>query len=233
MLSAPPHKKQLLREPLRDRRDSEVLAAEAEKRGEVGSAQRGADKRFARYLRTQQRQIGRNLDGIPLPTPGEVAFFISQKDINTFTLLLWLIEQAGGRLDSLFVTTFNVNQRIIAAFAHLLDTDQVGRLSIVLSQSITSRMPERIDELRQVWETRQDRMRVSLCWNHSKVAIARTPAAAYLLTGSGNYSFNAEIEQYEVWADADLCDWTEDVLERRCFAEARMNQRHVVWGVDG
>lgn len=213
-----------------DKRDSEVLAAEAEARGEVRTSL-GAERKYRRYLRLQHEQIRRELSDLHLPEPDEVLFFVSQKDVNTFTLLLWILEHAA-RLDELFVTTFNVNQDIIRAFAGLLDSGEVGKLSLVLSQSIESRMPDRVDELRQAWEARQDRMRVSMCWNHSKIALADTGAEKYVLTGSGNYSFNAEIEQYAIWNDADLFDWLREVLEDRCFVQ-RTRKSQKVWGVNG
>lgn len=226
VLSAP--KRASLQLP--DRRDSEVLAAEAEVRGDV-KAGTGADKMVAKYFKVQNRQIGRNLSGVNLPKTDEVLFFLSQKDINTFTLLLWIVGKMGGKLDELFLTTFNVNQKIIYAFARLIDEGKVDRLSIVLSQSIMSRMPERIEELRLVWEKRKAQMRVSLCWNHSKVLLARSGDKRFVLTGSGNFSFNAEIEQYEVWNNAELYDWNYKTLNRRCFDE-RGQKSHQVWGED-
>lgn len=224
--------------PLLDKRDSEEVAAEAERKGRPGveRAGLGAEARLARYLRVQAEQVGHNLSHLELPSEGEVLFFVSQKDINAYTLLLWLLEEAGPAED-LFLTSFNVNQNIIRAFAGLLDEPEgsprrVEHLSLVLSACIKGRMPARVDELRQAWDPRRERWRISMCWNHSKVALAHmADGRRFVVTGSGNYSFNAEIEQYEVWADAALHEWLRDVLDQRTFRD-RSVRRHYVWGVD-
>jgi hypothetical protein len=231
MLYRPPQYHQ--RPPLIDRRDSEILAAEAEQRGETAAAGTGADIRLARYQNMQARQMQANLAGHTLPAPGEVLFLISQRDVNAFTLILWALQQVGGKAESLFVTTFNLNREIIDAFVRLLDDESVGSLSIVLSQSIESRMPDRVAQLHAHWLGRprmQDRFRVSLCWNHSKVALLAAGHHRIVITGSGNYSFNAEIEQYEVWNDPALFAFMQETLNRRCFLEPRRNKRHKIWG---
>jgi hypothetical protein len=208
------------RPPLIDRRDSETLAEEADRRGETVTAGTGADTRLARYQAMQAQQMQANLEGHTLPVPGEVLFLISQRDVNAFTLILWALQQAGGKAESLFVTTFNLNREIIDAFVALLDDGAV-------------RMPDRVAQLHAHWLGRphmQDRFRVSLCWNHSKVALMAAGDHRIVITGSGNYSFNAEIEQYEVWNDPDLFAFMQTTLNRRCFLEPRRNRRHKIWG---
>lgn len=73
-------------------------------------------------------------------------------------------------------------------------------------------------------------MRVSLCWNHSKICLfrPRSGEGRFVVTGSGNYSFNAEIEQYEVWNDAGLYKWLRETFERRCFEN--VSSKTKVWG---
>lgn len=217
--------------PLVDKRDSETLAEESEKRGELKLTGK-PDAALAKYNHAHLQQIAKHEDLLNLPNLGKVAFYFSQKDLNAYTLILWVLQKVG-HIDSLFLTTFNINQDISRALAGLIDNNDVDKISIVISQSIEKRMPDRIEELRLLWETRQERMRVSLCWNHSKVAlIAASDGQRFLITGSGNYSFNAELEQYEIWNSQPLYDWSLNVLERRCFSEARMNKMHKIWGKD-
>lgn len=203
----------------------------------------GADVKLARYDALHFAAIDRNLSGVQPPEPGEVLFAVSQQDFNAYTLIRWLIGDAV--CDDLFVTTFNVNSDILRAFAGLLDDGRVGRFSLVLSQSIESRMPERVEDLRALWTARADRFRVALCWNHSKVScLALADGRRYVVTGSGNFSFNAETEQYEVWAGEEPYAWWRSVLEKRAFPEGgppppsararagKSSRAHKVWGAD-
>lgn len=217
--------------PLQSEADKQIKSTESETRQEV-AAGHGPDARLQKYNAVHSRQIARFRDLMTLPEEGQVLFLLSSEDLNAYTLIFWLLSQVGY-LDELFISTYNINQDIIRALAGVLDNGQVRQLSLVMSQSIESRMPERIEDLRNIWESRRDRMRVSLCWNHSKIAIAApsNSSARYMITGSGNFSWNAKLEQYEVWADAALCHWAREALEQRCFRQ-RHNKRHKVWGVD-
>jgi len=167
-----------------------------------------------------------------LPQPGEAMVLLSESDLNAYTLLCWAIEQVGP-LSDLFLTSYNVNQDIIRAFGGLLDDGHTERLSLAISQSVESRLPGRVAELRQMWASHADRMRVALAWNHSKAALLEPSGgeAPVVITGSGNYSYNANTEQYVVLRDRDLHEWMREDLERR-FYETRMNDRHKVWGSD-
>jgi len=165
-----------------------------------------------------------------VPTKGEAAVLLSESDLNAYTILRWLMDDIGPLCD-LFLTSYNVNQDIIRAFGGLLDNGHTERLSLAISQSVESRLPDRVAELRQMWASHAERMRVALAWNHSKVALLE-PAGDQVpavITGSGNYSYNANTEQYVIFRDPDLHEWMRADLERR-FYETRMNDRHKVWG---
>lgn len=214
--------------PLRDRRDSEILAEEAEGRGDVVLGG-GPNLLLHRYNLLHRAKISK-IEKLQIPAQGDVLFALSQKDLNAYSLILYLLDSVSPA-DEIFVTTFNINRDITRAFAGLVDHGLTQRLSIVISQSIESRMPERIAELRALWETRQEKMRVSLCWNHSKICLLKTSSGdAFVVTGSGNYSFNAEIEQYEIWNSPSLFDWLRETLEKRCFQSAGMKTK--IWGQD-
>lgn len=167
---------------------------------------------------------------LAMPQLDEVLYLVSQKEINAYTLLRWAIEELGT-IEDMFLTTYNLNADIIRALSALLDTGQVRRLSIVLSQSIEYRMPERVKQLREEWEIRRESMRVSFCWNHSKVALLRPANSDHrlVITGSGNYSYNAVIEQYEIINSPAVYRFFYEDLEARCFGAERMNKRHHTW----
>ena len=165
-----------------------------------------------------------------VPKQGEAAVLLSESDLNAYTLLRWCMKQVAP-LEDLFLTSYNVNQDIIRAFGGLLDDGHTQRLSLAISQSVESRLPDRVAELREMWSAHKERMRVALAWNHSKVDLLepKTDAAPVVITGSGNYSYNANTEQYVVFRDPHLHEWLRSDLERR-FYETRMNDRHKVWG---
>lgn len=73
--------------PLRDNRGSGVLAQEALARGEAVSMV-GADISLHKYNALQFAKIAALADLKDPPAPGHVLFAVSQKDLNTYMLIL-------------------------------------------------------------------------------------------------------------------------------------------------
>jgi hypothetical protein len=217
--------------PETDRRDSEVLVAEAAARGEKVTVLERSRRRLVKYLDYHFQRIGNVSELMDPPKPGEQYRLVTQQGFNTFTFIVWLIERFG-RIDSLDVVTFNMNEGTISALMHLLDGGGIHQLRIVVSDSIKFRMPERVEQLRREFSRRRDSGRFDVCfvWNHAKIALIAIGTDRFVIEGSGNFSSNAEIEQYLFENNADVYDFHREWLNDALFGERRGARHELLLG---
>lgn len=133
------------------------------------------------------------LTGRP-PEENEIYFMWTINSFNSFTFIPYIIKNVGI-IQELTITTYSINRRIIDALLRYLDAEKILNVSLLVSDSLRYRLPKVCDYLHSLVSNRP-RIFVSYGWNHSKIALARTDAGHYILEGSGNFSENAQFEQY-------------------------------------
>lgn len=181
--------------PLLKKAETDKLATEKETREILQGKQSSVpDIRLQKYNKLHTQIITKFAQLLHLPQPGEFLFLLSAADLNAYTLVLWFGQQIEI-IDELYISTYNINHDIIRAFGDLLDSGKVRNLTIIMSQSIEAKKSANIEALRQMWYPRRDRVRVSLCWNHSKLMLVRPSGseARYMVSGSANFSHNAKL----------------------------------------
>jgi len=186
-----------------DRRDSDELVDEAELRGDVKRGK--ALARLIKYRFVKQMQIA-NFSEIGLPDSGDAFIAITSGSFNAYTIVLYAIN-LFGHIDKLSVTTFDMHQDVISDIFHQFDVGNIGKLDLMLSESIKFRMPKRYIQMQECFDERKhtDRIRVKYNWNHSKIILIRIGNDRYCISGSGNLSDNAQFEQYLI--SHNLCDY--------------------------
>jgi hypothetical protein len=200
-----------------DRRDSEELVREAKQSGDYKLMLRAAQALFLKRAQQRCESIAKVSDLAGLPLTGEQWRIVTQRDFNTFSFILWVIEQRGV-IDDLTILTFNMDEASIHAIVKMFDLGIIQRVTIVISASIKFRMPERVTQLRLAHADRVATgcFRVGFVWNHAKIALMATGDDRYVLEGSGNMSSNAEIEQYIFDNSPEVYNfhagWVEDIF---------------------
>jgi hypothetical protein len=213
---------------LLDRRDSDILVAEAEARGEVISkvaTEAARVKYHSRHYAIAQRiedLIGK------LPQPGEQLAVITQGAFHMYPLLLHMLDR--GKAQEIWIATFNMRGELAASLFGMLDTGQVQKLRIMISDSIRHRMPERIAQLRSLTERHAAAgfdCQTKLNWNHAKLMLVAIGADRFVVEGSGNFSDNAQIEQYRIDNSADLYDFHRGWMEREFQADRKKREETI------
>ncbi len=129
-----------------------------------------------------------------LPKPGEFFAIWTMKSFNAFTFIPYLIS-TEGEIDRIILATYSLNRRIIDSLTKKIDQGKIKRVEILISDSIKFRMPKVYDHLSMMTETR-DEINVSYGWNHAKITLVECGDHKYVIEGSGNWSENAQYEQY-------------------------------------
>ncbi len=128
-----------------------------------------------------------------LPGPEDLYFLWTINSFNAFTVIPFLLKECG-QIKELVLSTYSINIRIIDALTRLMDQKKIGSVEIFISDSIKARQPKVNDHLGAI--TINYPVKVIYAWNHSKVTLIHALDHHFIFEGSGNFSENAQHEQY-------------------------------------
>lgn len=129
-----------------------------------------------------------------LPVDNEIFFLATENSFNAFTFIPYIISERQI-IDELVVSSYSINSRIISSFARFLHKGTVRKVHMYLSDSLHYRAPKIIDQINSMLSCFPE-VSVSYGWNHSKVSCMRAGNDFFIAEGSGNWSENAQNEQY-------------------------------------
>lgn len=143
-------------------------------------------------IHTQKIQNIKDLTG-RLPIENEAFFLWTLNSFNAFTFIVYVIK-ACGKVDDLTLSTYSINNRILTSLVKWYDKGFIDNVNISISDSVIQRNPRIYDQLQSQSATRN--INVNYCWNHSKVTLMKAADQHFVVEGSGNFSENAQLEQY-------------------------------------
>lgn len=141
-----------------------------------------------------------------LPQCGEIFFLWTINSFNAFTFIPYIIKECG-QIDYLLITTYSINRRIVDSLTRYIDKGKIKRVELFISDSIKFRMPRIFDHLSSLAAHRKDVFSVYYSWNHSKVALIEAGGHYFDVEGSGNFSENAQHEQYVFTNSREVYDF--------------------------
>lgn len=149
---------------------------------------------ISKYLAVHYQKIKYLNDELQrLPAPEEFFFLQSDTSFNAFTFIPLVAKHQGIR--ELHASTYSINKRVIDALVELHDGGLIDRITLLLSDSLKQRNTSTVEHLNGVISSRPN-IEVNYAWNHSKVCIMKTDNNHFIVEGSGNWSENAQYEQY-------------------------------------
>ena len=154
-------------------------------------------------LENVKRDLGR------LPTPGEHFFLQSDKSFNAFTFIPFVAQKEVVKY--MYASTYSLSTKVIDAFMELHDKGLIEELTLLISDSMLKRNPKAMDYLQSVAATRAN-VKICFAWVHAKVTLLKTASHHYVIEGSGNWSENAQYEQYLFACDRDLYRFRESLF---------------------
>lgn len=153
-----------------------------------------------------------------LPKQGEFFALWTLKSFNAFTFIPYLINTVG-KIDNLVLSTYSINRRIVDSLMKKIDHGQISHVKLFISDSLKYRMPRVVDHLKAMIDTRGETITAHYAWNHSKITLAEAGGHFFTIEGSGNWSENAQFEQYLLFNNKKLYDFrlkciTDDLYRR-------------------
>lgn len=153
-----------------------------------------------------------------LPEKGEFFALWTLKSFNAFTFIPYLIKELD-KIDYLVLSTYSINMRIIDSLIKKIDQGKIDHVKLFIADSLKFRMPKVVDHLSAMVQTRTEKISVHFAWNHSKITLAQCGDRFFCVEGSGNWSENAQFEQYLFFNYKRLYDFrlkciTDDLYRR-------------------
>ncbi len=130
-----------------------------------------------------------------VPGPGECFFLWTVKSFNAYTFIPFFVKEHKV-INELILSTYSISNRILESLTHLLEKGKVEKVHILISDTIKFRLPKVQEQLVTLCKQRPGQFSVDYAWNHSKICLMLTPQGSFLVEGSGNFSENAQHEQY-------------------------------------
>ena len=128
-----------------------------------------------------------------LPTPEEIFFLQSDNAFNAFTFIPFVAK--NHPIKELHASTYSISRKVIDALIEMHDRGMIEQITLMISDSMIKRNPLTIANL-MAMATSRPNLKVVYAWSHAKVCLMKTHDNYYIIEGSGNWSENAQYEQY-------------------------------------
>ena len=165
---------------------------------------------FSKYLNKHLQRIENVSELCRIPDNGEVFFLQTEKAFNAFTFIPWIAKKFF--IEEIYASTYSISRRVVEALQELQQDGKVGEVTLLISDSMIKRNPQTIDNLEAVAKSNAN-FKIKYYWNHSKVTLIKTKDHFFVLEGSGNFSENAQLEQYTFCNDADVYKFRKQIFE--------------------
>lgn len=152
-----------------------------------------------------------------LPEDGEIFFLQTMASFNAFTFIE-LISRLQF-IEELYATTYSVSLSVLEALQEMQQAGRIGRIKLLISDSMRQRNPRICDAL-NAWAETNGEVTIIYTWNHSKITLAKTEFGNYCIEGSGNWSKNAQYEQYIFTNNEDVLN-----LRKQLFYDCKVVHR--------
>lgn len=172
----------------------------------------------SKFLNVQTHMVNNLHEDLSrLPEPGEIFFMQTMASFNAFTFVE-LISRLQF-IEELYATTYSVSLSVLEALQEMQNAGRIGRIKLLISDSMRQRNPRICDAL-NAWAETDGNVTIIYTWNHSKITLAKTEAGDFCIEGSGNWSKNAQYEQYIFTNDADVME-----LRKQLFYDCKVVHR--------
>ncbi len=164
----------------------------------------------SKYLNKHLDKIDKvSEDIVRFPTEGEIFYLQTLRAFNAFSFISKIAQTYF--IEELVATTYSVSMRVLEAMQELQSKGRLGKVRLLISDSMMKRNPKVTDAL-DAWANTNKDVKIIYSWNHSKITLAKTGEHHFGIEGSGNWSENAQYEQYVFYNDKEVYEFRKNIL---------------------
>lgn len=171
-------------------------------------------------------QLMRKKDKIEIPKKNSVLAIRTQSQINAFEIFLQFIDYYGS-LDFLSVQSYTFNEKTLVSLNQLMNEGKIKKLQIIMTETASFRIPKIYKMLKDLFSKRKN---CNLCfyWVHSKIHLIQVANEKFVIDGSGNFSMNAQVEQYNIFNSHKLFDYDMEMCNDFYFGK-KLRKNHEIY----
>lgn len=170
---------------------------------------------FSTYLNHHLEKIAKVEDLIRIPQEGEVFYIYTENAFNAFTFIPFIAKRYF--IQEIFASTYSISRRVVEALQEMQQSGKVGEVTLLISDSMIKRNPVTVETLEAVAKVNKN-IKTKYYWNHSKVtlikAVLEEQEFHLVMEGSGNWSENAQLEQYTITHSKEVYDFFKTMFEK-------------------
>ena len=172
------------------------------------------------------QQILRINGRIEIPEKNSVLSIRTQSQLNAFSLFVQFIEKYG-KIDFLQLQTYTIDEKTIYTIYDLLSSGKIGKLQIIITETAIFRLPKIYKLLKDLFSELPN---CNLCfyWVHSKIHLIQCGNEKFVIDGSGNFSMNAQVEQYNIFHSDEMFDFDYELSNSFFFGE-KLRKKHEIF----
>lgn len=171
-------------------------------------------------------QILKSKGKIEIPKKNSMLAIRTQSQLNAFSIFLQFIEKYG-KIDFLSIQTYTIDEKTIYTLLELLNTGKIKKLQIIMTETVVFRMPKIYKLLKFLFANNKN-VNLAFYWVHSKVHLLEAGGQKFVIDGSGNFSMNAQVEQYNVFNSEELFNFDLEICDNFFFGQ-KLRKNHEIF----
>jgi len=145
-----------------------------------------------------------------LPKINESWHIVTEKAINAFAFIQYILD-TEKKIEQLYITSYSIRESVLLPIKDWQDSGILDFVYIGLT-CFTKRLNLPCYEF--LSSVKSDKFKVKYFHNHTKIALIKTSNNYFVLEGSGNFSENAQCEQYVLTNNQELYNFHKDWIEK-------------------
>ena len=171
-------------------------------------------------------QVLKSKGRIEIPPKNSMLAIRTQSQLNAFSIFMQFIEKYG-KIDFLSIQTYTIDEKTLFTLKELLDCGKIEKLQIIMTETAVFRIPKIYKLLKDLFSTKEN-CNLSFYWVHSKVHLVKCGNDSFVIDGSGNFSMNAQVEQYNIFNSEKMFNFDYDLCKTFFFGE-KLRKKHEIF----
>ncbi len=160
------------------------------------------DQLFKKYQEKNKQTID-SIKEIGIPKKGEQLRLITMKSFNTIAFIEMIAN--SEIIEDMILVIFAINKEAAKSITELYKSGRIIKIDLIISSVRNAGYKIKSQAVKYL---KQNNIPITFVNSHAKISALKTKENAYIIEGSGNFSYNGRIEQYIIDNDIKLFEWT-------------------------
>ena len=171
-------------------------------------------------------QILKSKGKIEIPNQNSVLCIRTQSQLNAFSIFMQFLDEFKT-IDFLSIQTYTIDEKTVYTLLELLNEGKIKKLQIIMTETAVFRIPK-IYNLLKILFSEHKKCNLCFYWVHSKVHLLEAGGQKFVIDGSGNFSMNAQVEQYNIFNSEKLFDFDFNLCKSFYFGD-KLRKKHEIY----